>query len=102
MRRLTTDLLRMACRRWPLTRGRGWLLRASRSVAGEGPIRFSIGRGARIEGRLDDWMIVWAFMGLHQRDEPFLRSLDLAAASEVVFDVGAHVGIWSLLAARRN
>jgi FkbM family methyltransferase len=102
MRRLTTDLLRSAFRRWPFTRGRGWLLRASRGVVGDGPVRFSIGDGACIEGSLDDWMIVWAFMCLHERDEPFRRSLDLAAGARVVFDVGAHVGIWSLLAARRN
>jgi FkbM family methyltransferase len=102
MRRLTTDFLRMALRLWPLTRGRGWLLRASRAVAGEGPIRVPIGGGALIDGPLDDWMTVWAFMGLHARDEPFQRSLDLAAGAEVLFDVGAHVGMWSLLAARRN
>jgi FkbM family methyltransferase len=92
----------MAFRRWPFTRGRGWLLRASRVVVGQGPIRFPIGGGACIEGRLDDWMILWPFMRLHERDEPFVRSLDLAARADVVFDVGAHVGIWSLLAARRN
>jgi FkbM family methyltransferase len=92
----------MAFRRWPFTRGRGWLLRASRGVAGGGPVRFPIGGGACIDGRLDDWMILWAFMCLHERDRPFQRSLDLAAGAEVVFDVGAHVGMWSLLVARRN
>jgi FkbM family methyltransferase len=92
----------MAFRWWPFTRGRGWLLRASRGVVGERPVLLPVGGGARIEGRLDDWMMVWAFMGLHERDEPFQRSLDLAADAEVVFDVGAHVGIWSLLAARHN
>jgi FkbM family methyltransferase len=92
----------MALRLWPLTRGRGWLLRASRGVAGERPIRVPIGRGALIEGCLDDWMTVWSFMGLLARDKPFQRSLDLATGAEVVFDVGAHVGMWSLLAARRN
>src|SRR5258705_10864630 len=102
MRPLTTGLLQTACRRWPFTRGRGWLLRASRGVLGEGPVRFPIGGGVRIDGRLGDWMTVWAFMGLLERDEPFQRSLDLAAGAEVVFDVGAHVGMWSLLAARRN
>jgi FkbM family methyltransferase len=102
MRRLTADLLRTAFRRWPFTRGRGWLLRASRGVVGSGPVRFSIGGGVCIEGRLDDWMIAWAYMRLHERDEPFQRSLALAADAEVAFDVGAHVGIWSLLAARRN
>jgi FkbM family methyltransferase len=95
-------VLRMAFRHWPFTRGRGWLLRASRGVVGKRTVRFPIGGGARIDGRLDDWMILWAFMCLHERDQPFQRSLDLAATAEVVFDVGAHVGVWSLLAARRN
>lgn len=102
MRRITTAVFRTACRHWPLVRGRGWLLRAARRASGDRPVRFPIGDGASIEGSLDDWMTVWAFMGLHERDAPFQRSLEWLPAADVAFDVGAHVGVWSLLAARRN
>ncbi len=95
-------LLRAGFRWWPFMRGRGWLLRLSRLLLGPGPVRFDIGGGAAIEGSLDDWMILWTFMCLHERDEPFQRSLGFLPSAAVAFDVGAHVGVWSLLAATHN
>jgi len=102
MRRLLTALLRHACRRWPFTRGSGWLLRASLLATGGRSVRVPIGRGAFVDGSLEDWLTVWLFMGWHDRDAPFQRSLECVAAADVAFDVGAHVGAWSLLAVRRN
>ena len=87
---------------WPFTRGRGWLLRLARLAVGGRAVRFDIGGGTAIEGRLDDWMTLWTFMCLHERDEAFQRSLALARSAGVIFDVGAHAGIWSLLAAHQN
>ena len=103
----TTDapligLMRYLFRLWPLERGRGWLLRLCETVLGSGPLRFGIGGGAFVEGRLRDWIFRWTFMGLHDRDEPFQRSLAFLDRAAIVFDVGANVGVWSLLAARRN
>jgi FkbM family methyltransferase len=98
----TVRLLRAVFRWWPFERGRGWLLRACGAVLGSGPLRFEIGAGALVEGRLRDWVIRWTFMRVHEHDEPFQRSLTLVDEAFVVLDIGANLGVWSLLAARRN
>ncbi len=82
--------------------GRGWILRLARLFLGSEPVRFDIGDGCVMEGSLDDWMTLWAFMRLHERDAPFQRSLALIRPGDVAVDVGAHAGIWSLLAAARG
>ena len=94
--------LRTAFRWRPYIHGRGWKLRLARLLLGRKLIRFEIGGGTYIEGSLDDWMIVWTFMRRYGADAPFQRSLELARPGNVVFDVGANVGIWSLLAPKRG
>jgi len=98
---LTVRLLRAAFRAWPFMHGRGWILRLARLLLGHGPVLFDIGEGTFIEGDLDDWMIVWAFMCRHEKDAAFQQSLRLVPRGGVAFDIGAHVGMWSLLASRR-
>jgi FkbM family methyltransferase len=95
-------ILRWAFRRWPFERGRGWILRLARLLLGRGAVRFDIGGGVLIERPLDDWLILWTFMRQHERDAPFQHSFDLLQDGDVAFDVGANLGIWSLLAARRG
>jgi FkbM family methyltransferase len=98
---MTIRLLRFAFRVWPFMHGRGWILRLARLLLGHDPIRFDIGGGVLIEGSLDDWIIVWTFMRRHEADASFQRSFDFLPDGGVAIDVGAHIGIWSLLAARR-
>src|SRR2546430_1917553 len=99
---MVVALLRWAFRWWPFMHGRGWILRLARLVIGARSVRFDIGGGTLIEGRLDDWMILWTFMRLHERDAAFQRSLDLLPPGDIAVDVGANLGIWALLAARRG
>jgi len=82
--------------------GRGWILRLARLLIRSDAVRFDVGGGALIEGSLDDWMVLWAFMRQHERDVRFQHSLDLVRAGGVTLDVGANFGIWSLLAAKRG
>jgi len=71
-------------------------------VLGSKPFHFDIGGGTYVEGHLDDWIVLWTFMRLHERDEPFQRSLRLLRPGDLALDVGANFGTWSLLAARRT
>lgn len=82
--------------------GRGWLLRLAHLLLGAKAVCFDIGNDTYIEGSLDDWVIAWTFMRGHEADAPFQRSLELAQPGNLVFDVGANVGVWSLLAAKRG
>jgi FkbM family methyltransferase len=87
---------------WPFMHGRGWILRAARLLLGRGPVRFDIGGGTLIEGALDDYMMIWTFIREHERDAGFQHSIELVHPGDVVVDVGANLGIWSLLAAKRG
>lgn len=98
---MTIRLLRFAFRVWPFMHGRGWILRLARLLLGHEPVRFDVGGGALIEASLDDWMTVWTFMRRHEADASFQRSFDFLPADGVAIDVGAHIGTWSLIAARR-
>ena len=70
-------------------------------LAGRRPVTFSIGDGFLLAGSLDDHMLDWAFQGLHRRDAGFMHSLSLIDPGDTVVDVGANVGIWTILAASR-
>lgn len=102
MRNLAIRFLRACYRVWPFLHGRGWILRAAHTFLGTSPVRFDVGGGAFIEGPLSDYVIVWAFMREHERDAPFQRSLSMLKPGDIAIDVGANVGIWSLLAAKRG
>ena len=94
-------MLRAGFRKWPFERGRGWLLRLSHLLVPD-PLSYRIGAWTRIEAALDDSSGVWTFMCRHEYDESFQRSLDLLRPGSVAVDVGANIGVWSLLAAERQ
>jgi FkbM family methyltransferase len=98
---LTVRVVRAGFRRWPFERGRGWLLRLSRQIFPQ-PLAYRVGAWTRIEAALDDSSGVWTFMCRHEDDEPFQRSLDLLPPGGVAVDIGANIGVWSLLAAERR
>ena len=81
--------------------GRGWILRVAQVLLRRKPVLFDLGHGAFVEGQLDDWMTLWAFMCRHEADAPFQHSLELLKPEDVALDIGANFGIWSLLAATR-
>jgi FkbM family methyltransferase len=98
---LTVRLLRAGFRRWPFERGRGWLLRLSHLLVAP-PVSYRVGAWTHIEAALDDSSAVWTFMCRHEDDASFQRSLDLLRPGAVAVDVGANIGVWSLLAAERQ
>lgn len=71
------------------------LLRAHR------PIVYECEPGVMVSGDIDDVVVAWGFAGEYQRDRAFQFSLSLLRPGDVVFDIGANVGLWSLSASRR-
>jgi FkbM family methyltransferase len=98
---LTVRVLRAGFRTWPFERGRGWLLRLSHLLLRH-PISYRVGARARIEVTLDDSSAIWTFICGHEHDASFQRSLDLLGPGAIAIDVGANIGVWSLLAAERH
>jgi FkbM family methyltransferase len=98
---LAVRVVRAGFRRWPFERGRGWLLRLSHLLFRQ-PLAYRVGAWTRIETALDDSSGVWTFMCRHEDDESFQRSLDLLRPRGVAIDIGANIGVWSLLAAERQ
>jgi FkbM family methyltransferase len=98
---LAVRMVRTGFRRWPFERGRGWLLRLSRLLLRQ-PLSYRVGARTRIESALDDASAIWTFICAHERDASFQRSLDLLRPGAVAIDIGANIGVWSLLAAERQ
>jgi FkbM family methyltransferase len=97
---LSVRMLRTGFRKWPFERGRGWLLRLSHLLLKQ-PLSYRVGAWTGIESALDDSSAVWTFICAHERDAAFQRSLDLLGPRGVAIDIGANIGVWSLLAAER-
>ena len=95
-------MLRAAVQHWPSQRGRGRLINTwRRCVPSHSALAFEIGAGAFVHLELDDYMVQWAFVGDHDRDLDYRASLELIEPAATVIDVGANIGLWSLVAARR-
>jgi FkbM family methyltransferase len=60
-----------------------------------------VGRGALIEPQFEDWIVRYGFEGKHRRDPAFRFAFSLLRPGDTAFDVGANIGLWSLIAARR-
>ena len=70
------------------------------SFSGNLDVAFDGGRGFKLVGRTDDWAstsVYWLGLAEAEPDALFFRNL--AAAANLVFDVGANVGLYTLLAA---
>ena len=93
--------IRQAVQRWPLPRGRGVLLRLAHRRLARRDFPVVVGPGALIEPQFEDWIVRYAFEGRHRRDPAFRFAFSLLRPGDAAFDVGANVGLWSLLAAQR-
>jgi FkbM family methyltransferase len=101
LNRPSTSTIRAACR---LAGGApGWVIR---HMVRSGPVRSALpnGRTLKLWTKGDDWIsneVFWkGWNGYESDTSPFFY--DLAAKSMVVFDVGAHVGYYSILAGLAN
>jgi FkbM family methyltransferase len=95
---LDVGLLRACLRCWPFPRGKRLLLRYLRNRPGH--YRLEVEPGISVPADFDDY-VIWWMVSKMSGDAPFLLSLDLIRAGDIVVDVGANIGLWSLPAAGR-
>lgn len=85
---------------WPFPRGKGLLLRLFRPRLRRGFL-VETEPGIVVRGALDDYMPLTFLLATVENEPALLLSRELIRAGDTVFDVGAHVGLWVLGAARR-
>jgi FkbM family methyltransferase len=95
-------LIRSLMKHWPLPHGKGILLRIFRPRLRNRTFLLDVEPGILISAELDDYMILWCFLGEHEKDPAFQLSQSLVGPGDTVIDVGANVGLWVLGAARRT
>jgi len=100
--RADVRLIRCGFQWWPFRRGKGLLLRLVRPwLDRRRHFVFEIEPGIVLEPDFDDRILYWAFVDGRSGWDPIMDlSRALIGTGDVVFDVGANVGVWLLGAAR--
>ena len=93
--------MRRCFARWPLSRGKGVLMRGFQPLLGERRFHFEIEPDVFIPGTLDDYMIRALFMHTLACASAWRFSRRLLRTGDTVVDIGAHIGLWLMGAARR-
>jgi len=93
--------MRQLVQRWPLPHGKGVLMRALSPLLRRRPFLFSVEPGVLIPGALDDYMVLWTFTNTYLDDGPVRLSRALLREGDRVLDIGAHIGLWVMGAARK-
>jgi FkbM family methyltransferase len=95
-------LIRCGFQWWPFRRGKGLLFRLVRPWLARRHFVFEIEPGIVLQPDFDDRILCWAFVDGRSGWDPIMDlSRTLIGAGDVVFDVGANVGVWLLGVARR-
>ena len=93
--------MRRCFARWPLPRGKGLLMRTFSPWLEGRPFHFQIEPDVFIPGALDDYMIRALFMHTLLSAMAWRFSRRLLRTGDTIFDVGAHIGLRVMGAARR-
>lgn len=99
---LPFSLMRSCVRHWPLPRGRGLLLRLFKPLLGRADHVLRIEEGdIFIAGNFRDYVFLHFFVHGYHADPSFRLAFSLIRQGDVVFDVGANLGLWAIPASRR-
>lgn len=92
-------LIRGLFHHWPFPHGKGVIFRALRPLLKKRNFVFEAANGVLVRADLDDWISVHGLIEGYDKD--FSRSWSLIKPGDVVFDIGANIGMWSVGAGRR-
>jgi len=93
--------MRRCFARWPLRRGKGILMRIFHPFLVGRRFNFEIEPNVFIPGKLDDYMVQALFTSTLIWARAWRFSRRLLRTGDTVIDVGAHIGLWAMGAARR-
>lgn len=94
--------IRTLLQRWPFTRGRGIILRMFDHRIRRRDFLIEIASDVFVRAELDDFMVMHHFAYGFAYEPPIRLSLDLIRPGDVLLDVGANIGLWTMSAARRT
>ena len=93
--------IRWLLRHWPLSRGKGLILRAFQGRLERSGALIEIERGIVVPPELSDYQVRWGYMHGCESDPSFRLSRALLAPGDVAIDIGANIGLWAMGAAVR-
>jgi FkbM family methyltransferase len=93
-------VIRHIFRLWPLSRGRGLLLRAFLPFLRNRDFIFETAKDVLVPADLGDWITLHGFVEGY--DSEFAPSWSLVRPGAIVIDIGANIGIWTIGAAKRT
>jgi FkbM family methyltransferase len=98
-----TDIrwIRKCLLNWPLPRGKGILLRLFASRIQGRDFLMQVEPGVHVPADFSDYMIRDYFARAYDRDPSVKLSRALTSPGDVLFDVGANIGLWAMGAALR-
>jgi len=93
--------MRFILNNWPLSRGKGALMRVFQHRLRERDFLIEVEPGIFIPGTMEDYMVYWVFVNGYSSDHAVRLSRLLIRPGDTVFDIGANIGLWAMGAAFR-
>lgn len=96
------SLIRRTFLNWPFTKGKGLLMRIFFPYLRRKKFRFELMNGVTIPGEpIDEYITSFMFVHGYEHEKYYMISHKLLREGDVVLDIGANMGIWSMVPAAK-
>lgn len=96
------SLIRRSFLSWPFARGKGLLMRIFFPYLRRKKFRFELMNGVTIPGEpIDEYITSFMFIHGYEHEKDYMISHKLLREGDVVLDIGANMGIWSMVPAAK-
>jgi len=85
---------------WPFEKGKGLLMKIFFPYLRRKNFRFELQNGVTIPGQpIDEYITKWMFIHGYQKELEFAMTHSLIRNGDVILDIGANMGLWSMIPA---
>ena len=85
---------------WPFEKGKGLLMKIFFPYLRKKNFRFELQNGVTIPGQpIDEYITKWMFIHGYQKELEFAMTHSLIRNGDVILDIGANMGLWSMIPA---